>query len=403
MFREHYGRVTAWLIGQLGGDFLLAEDCIQEALLVALETWPHKGLPRNKAAWIATTAKRKAIDVCRRRQSLRKKTKLMEQATPKAFEENFLGEDSSMPDERLKLIFTCCHPALSSEAQVALTLRTVAGLHTTEIAKAFLVSEKTMAQRLVRCQKKIKKAGIPYRVPPPHLLEGRVSSVLSVLYLIFNEGYEASFGRELLRSELCREGIRLSRLLRHLLPQEAEIRGLLALMLLQDSRRRARVDSDNKLVTLEFQNRELWDQEQIDEGEKHLDLALTLNCPGPYQIQAAIACLHCRAETAETTDWNQIAALYHRLYQYSPTPVVALNRAVAVAMSEGPDLGLKLLEPLNQDKKIQQYRWFHAARADLLRRAGRLVEALPAYSQALELTENKVEREYIEDRISEIG
>ena len=402
-FREQSGRVMSYLVGHFGGDFQLAEDAFQEALLIALKTWPKSGIPSNPGAWIATTAKRKVIDVLRRQKVYQKKTELLKSSVPDSEEPELWEEDFHLPDDRLRLIFTCCHPALAEEARVALTLRTVAGLKTNEIAASFLVPETTMAQRLVRCKRKIKQAGIPYRVPPAHLLQERLDSVLAVLYLIFNEGYDASTGEALVRHDLCNEAIRLARILNELLPGKAESLGLLALMLLQDSRRKARVDAQGDLVTLEEQDRSLWDRQQIEQGEKLLEQAMRLKAPGPYQIQAAIADLHCQAPTAEETDWPQITALYGRLYQLCPTPVIALNRVVAIAMADGPNLGLRLLEDLASEKPFKTYRWYHAAKADLNRRAGRLQEALQAYEATLELTQNEVERKYLRRRIKELG
>lgn len=394
----------AWLVGRLGGDFQLAEDCLQEALIAALEVWPARGVPSKPGAWLATTARRKAIDILRRRKNYREKQRQLLEITPTVSQtEEPWEEDYHLQDDRLRLIFTCCHPALSSEARVALTLRTVAGLKTPEIAAAFLVPETTMAQRLVRCKKKIKKAGIPYRVPPDHLLPERLSSVLSVLYLIFNEGYEATFGQELVRGELCLEAIRVTRLLNELMPDQAEVLGLLALMLCQDSRRNARLSAVGELVTLEEQDRSLWDQAKILEGTTLLDRAMALRQPGPYQIQAGIAALHCDAKTAEATDWTQIAALYGRLYQLIPTPVIGLNRIVAVAMADGPHLGLRLLEEYEQADSLQSYRWFHAAKADLFRRAHQPEQALASYQRTLELTQNEIERRYLERRMAELS
>lgn len=401
-FRQEHGRVMAWLVGAVGGDFQLAEDSLQEAMIVALQTWPSRGVPKKPGAWLATTAKRKAIDVLRRRQNYQKKQRQLRDITPDAVTDELWEEEYLLQDDRLKLIFTCCHPALSAEARVALTLRTVAGLKTPEIAAAFLVPTTTMAQRLVRCKKKIKQAGIPYRVPPDHLLAERLASVLSVLYLIFNEGYEATFGAQLLREDLCGEAIRLARILDGLMPSEPEILGLLALMLCQHSRSAARVDKQGLLVTLENQDRSLWDSTLYDEGERLLDRAMTRRSPGPYQVQAAIASLHCQAAIASDTDWPQIAALYNRLYCMTPTPVVALNRIVAVAMADGPQLGLKMLEDLELQCDLSEYRWFHATRADLYRRAGEGDRAVEAYQRTLALTNNETERAYLQQRIAEI-
>jgi RNA polymerase sigma-70 factor (ECF subfamily) len=314
----------------------------------------------------------------------------------------------SIPDERLKLIFTCCHPALAREAQVALTLRTLGGLETAEIANAFLVPVPTMAQRLVRAQRKIKQAGIPYRVPPLHLLPERLDAILTVIYLIFNEGYVATSGDDLVRQDLCQEAIRLARILNGLLENEAsldkdaEALGLLALMLLHDSRRVARISKQGELILLEEQNRALWDQAQIKEGIPILETALKMRQAGPYQIQAAIAALHSEAATAVATDWLQIAALYNELYKFQATPVVALNQAVAVAMAEGPMKGLALLDEMGDTAVLQNYHLYHAARADLLRRAGWYDEAAEAYAVALELAQNSVERTFLQQRLAEM-
>ncbi len=397
MFRRERGRSVATLIRVLG-DFDLAEDAVQEAFLTALATWPERGVPENPGAWITTTARNRAIDRLRRERRLREKTETLRQlAGLEALDRD--NEMTGIPDDRLCLIFTCCHPALSPEARVALTLRTLGGLTTPEIARAFLTSEAAMAQRLVRAKRKIREAGIPYRVPPPELLAGRLSSVLAVLYLIFNEGYVAS-GGSLLRVDLCDEAIRLGRVLADLLPGEPETEGLLALMLLQHSRRDARTDGNGDLVLLEDQDRSRWDHEMIDEGLAMVDATLGRGRPGPYQVQAAIAALHARAPRPEDTDWPQIAALYGVLAAMVPSPVVELNRAVAVAMADGPEHGLRMLEPLAAE--LGGYHLFHSARADLLRRLHRDGEAGEAYLRALELAGNPAERRFLERRLAEV-
>lgn len=406
IFRQESGRVLAALIGALG-DFELAEDALQDALVVALERWPGEGIPRNPGAWLTVTARRKAIDRLRRRKTLSRKLEgLRRDLTGASTLEEALSMDA-IPDERLKLIFTCCHPALAPEAQVALILRALGGLSTAEIAGAFLTPVPTMAQRLVRAKRKIRDAGIPFRVPRPEHLAQRLDVVLAALYLIFNEGYLASSGESLTRQGLCSEAIRLARILVQLLDEEPglapepEALGLLALMLLHDARRGARVDAAGELLTLEEQDRTRWDQAQIEEGLALLDRALAHGAPGPYQIQAAISALHAQAQTSQQTDWAQIALLYEALKRYNGSPVVALNQAVAVAMADGPMQGLALLERLATEQRLEGYHLYHAARADLLRRAGWREEAHDAYLVALDLTENDVERCYLQRRLRE--
>ena len=410
-FREEHGRVLAALISQLG-DFTLAEDALQDALVEALEGWEINGVPRNPGAWLTTVAKRRAIDRIRRSTTADRIRQASatdpESDSFRSLNPTFSVPDDqndddmdSIPDDRLKLMFTCCHPSLALDAQIALTLHTLGGLSTPEIARAFLVPVPTMAQRLARARGKIRAAGIPYRVPPADLLPERLDALLAVLYLIFNEGYVATGGDTLTRSDLSSEAIRLCRVLVELLPDSAEARGLLALMLLHDSRRDARVNALGELVLLEAQDRSRWNQAQIREGIAILDEALEIYSPGPYQVQAAISALHAEAATPADTDWIQIAALYDTLMMMTPSPVIEINRAVAMGMARGPLVGLTLLHRLDY-AMVENYYPYHAALADLLRRTNQREAAADAYERALALCQNSAERAYLQGRLDEM-
>jgi len=399
-FKEEWGRVVATLI-RVTGDWDLAEECAQDAFTRALERWPSQGVPANPGAWLTTTARNRAFDRLRRASVGAAKLAALGEGVEA--EETVGPAGSWIVDDRLRLIFTCCHPALPLDARVALTLRTLGGLSTAEVARAFLVSEATMAKRLVRAKAKIKHAGIPYRIPPAELLAERLDGVLAVLYLSFNEGYAATDGDSLVRQGLCDEAIRLARMVVTLMADEPEVRGALSLMLLQHSRRNARVDGDGDLVPLEEQDRGRWDRGAIEEGCQMLKDALASGRPGPYQVQAAIAACHAEAPSAADTDWVQIARLYEALARMVPSPVVELNRAVAVAMAEGPEAGLRLIDRLDDAGQLADYYLLQAARADFLRRLGRTGDAAVAYADALRLARTAPERRYLTRRLAEVG
>ena len=406
LHREESGRVLATLI-RLLGDFDLAEEMLQEAYAVALEKWPSEGEPSNQRAWLISTARHKAIDRIRRDQRWEVKrqeiAKTAPISAPPAAESEVDSTDDMFPDDQLRLIFTCCHPALAVESQVALTLHTICGITTEEISKAFLTPMPTMAQRLVRAKRKIRDANVPYRVPPPEDLPDRLDAVRLIVYLIFNEGYFASGGDSLIRRELCAEAVRLGRVLCQLLPRDTETHTLLALMLLHDSRRDARVSADRELILLEDQDRAQWHADQIREGTALLESALRAGAAGPYALQASIAALHANAKTSAETDWPQIAALYSALLKINPSPVIEVNRAVAVSLARSPEEGLALLDELAVRAELADFHLLPAARADILRRLGKHAEAAGAYRRALALATNDVERRFFRRRLSEVS
>jgi RNA polymerase sigma-70 factor (ECF subfamily) len=405
VFREEYGRIIASLI-RLSGSFDLAEEALQEAFISAAATWEAQSPPKNPGAWLTTVAHRKLLDALRREKTKSDKQPELEYEIERLhpFDEPELFEETmEYPDDRLRLIFTCCHPSLNREAQVALTLRTLGGLTTVEIARAFLLPEPTMAQRLVRAKSKIRLARIPYEVPSLELLSERLAAAQAVIYLIFNEGYTATGGYSLVRTDLCAEAIRLAGVLCELMQNEPENFGLLALMLLQDSRREARINERGELVILDEQDRSTWDPKKIEEGIRLVERTLPLGRVGNYQIQAAIAAVHAEAKTAEETDWPQIVALYRELMRINSSPIVALNHAVAVAMTGEVPEGLALMDEANATKKLEHYYLYHASRADLLRRLHRKDEATTAYRRALALATNQVEHKYLRRRLREVS
>ena len=403
LYRVDSGRILATLI-RLLGDFDLAEEAMHEAFAAALSVWPQSGVPGNPRPWLISTARFKAIDTLRRRarfdasqDELGRHLEAQLSSAEKSDE-----EEDSVEDDRLRLIFTCCHPSLPPEARVALTLREVCGLTTEEIAKAFLITPRTLAQRIVRAKAKIRETKIPYEVPTPHELPERLGAVLQVVYLVFNEGYSAAAGTEVTRAELTGEAIRLGRLLAELQPEEPEVIGLLSLMLLQESRHAARTSQTGELILLEKQDRSLWNREQIAEGLSLLETALKSGRFGSYTLQAAIAAVHAEAESVAATDWRQIVALYNQLLRIQPSPVVGLNRAVAIAMSDGPEAGLTHIDAMLEHGELANYYLAHSARADLYRRLGRTAEARSSYEKALALTQQEPERQFLQERIRQL-
>jgi RNA polymerase sigma-70 factor (ECF subfamily) len=402
-YRREHGRILSALIRAVG-DFELAEDAVQEAFASAIEQWPREGTPDNPRAWIVSVARHKAIDRLRRQARFAERSDELRRLIETEREGAISTErDDAVPDERLSLIFTCCHPALAQEAQIALALRTLCGLRTEEIARAFLVPAATMAQRLVRAKRKIATAGIPYQTPSREHLSARMEAVMAVVYLVFNEGYSATAGSELIRRELAGEAIRLARIIVELMAQEPEPHGLLALMLLHDARRDARLDDKGEIVLLEDQDRSRWNREQIEEGLKEAGVAMETPQPGPYAIQAAIAAEHSRAARPRDTDWRRIADLYGMLMRKQPNPVVELNYAVAVAMDRGCDAGLEIISRIEERGALRDYHLMWAAKADLLRRLGRLAEAEGCYRRALELAGSEPERSFLRKRLSEVS
>ena len=409
-YREEWTSLLATLAGQVGGDVGLAEEAVADAFAAATAEWPETGVPARPGGWLTTVARRRAIDALRRDRTRAAKQPALEHLEALVRDENDNptadehGHDrSGVADDQLRLLFTCCHPALALEARVALTLRAVGGLEVSEVARAFLTSEATMYQRLVRAKRKVKAAGIPYRVPPDDELPQRLGGVLHVLHLIYTEGHVATAGDALVRTDLCEDAIRLTRLVLELLPTAAEAHGLLALLLLTDARRPARTDADGTPVSLEDQDRGRWDRDAIAEGTAVLDHALGLREPGPFQVQAAVAALHAEAPSWDATDWTQIAALYGALERLAPSPVVTLNRAAALAFADGPHVGLTLLATLDGDDRLERYQPLHATRAELLARAGDLTAAATAYRRALDLTHNPAEHRALKARAARIG